>query len=62
MVTQKCDPLLAVPEMAKRSGLSESYFYTNKSLGRLTLKFIKIGRSLRARESDFEEWLEKQRI
>lgn len=60
MDASKRDRLLDVPEMAVRSHMSESYFYTNKSLGKLNLKFIKIGRSLRCRESDFEAWLEAQ--
>lgn len=49
--------LLKIKELAKRSGHSESYYYNGKSKGTLDLKFLKFGKSVRVRESDFEQWL-----
>jgi excisionase family DNA binding protein len=60
MEARKTDRLLTFKEMAERSGLSESYFYTNKSLKKLTMPIIKIGRSVRVKESEFEAWLDSQ--
>ena len=51
------DKLLKVEELAERSGLSASYFYTNRSLKKISLPFLKIGSSIRVRESEFEAWL-----
>ena len=52
------DRLLKVEELAERSGLSQSYFYTNRSLKKISLPFLKIGRAIRVRESEFEAWLD----
>lgn len=48
---------ISIKEAAKRASLTCSYFYTNKSLGRLTLPVTKIGRSIRIKESDFNKWM-----
>ncbi len=51
------DRLLTIKEMAEKSNLSESYFYTNRSLGTIDLEFLKIGRSVRATGRNFSKWL-----
>ena len=51
---------LSVQEMSNISKLSKSYFYTNKCLGTLEFKTIKIGRRVLCKESDFLSWLESK--
>ena len=52
--------LLSVEEMASISGLSKSYFYTNKSLGTLDLSLHKIGRRVLCHEDIFYSWLQSK--
>lgn len=60
IVAEKKDGLLTIKEMAEISNLSESYFYTNRSLKSLDLPILKIGRAVRARASDFYQWLDNK--
>jgi predicted DNA-binding transcriptional regulator AlpA len=59
-VAEKKNGLLTFKEMAEISHLSESYFYTNRSLKRLDLPILKIGRSVRVRACDFYHWLDSK--
>jgi predicted DNA-binding transcriptional regulator AlpA len=59
-VAERKDGLLTIKEMAEISSLSESYFYTNRSLKTLDLPILKIGRAVRVRASDFYQWLDSK--
>jgi predicted DNA-binding transcriptional regulator AlpA len=55
------DRLLSIKEMAEISNMSESYFYTNRSLKKLgDLEFIAIGRAVRVRARNFYAWLDNK--
>lgn len=58
----KVDKMLTVREMSERSGFSMAHFYCGHSTGKLTLPLVKIGRSLRCRESIFEKWLNGEEV
>ena len=60
MATDKLDRLLSIKEMAEISNMSESYYYTNRSLKKLDLEFLTIGRAVRVRARNFYEWLDKK--
>jgi excisionase family DNA binding protein len=60
IVAERKDGLLTIKEMAEISSLSESFFYTNRSLKTLDLPFLKIGRSVRIRAGDFYKWLDNK--
>lgn len=52
------DKIYTIPEVAEYLKLSKSKVYDLAKRERIT--FIKIGRNVRIRESDLDDWLEKQ--
>lgn len=57
---ENLDRLLTIKEMAEISSMSESYFYTNRSLKNIDLEFITIGRAVRVRARNFYNWLDSK--
>ena len=52
------DRLLTLKEVSQITGKAVRTFYNAKSTGRYPLKFIKLGRSVRVKESDLMAWIE----
>jgi excisionase family DNA binding protein len=52
------EEIYTIPEVAKYLKLSKSKVYDLVKRERIT--FIKIGRNVRIKESDLDDWLEKQ--
>lgn len=54
--------LLTTKEVAERLGISEAALAIWRSTGRVRLPFVRIGRAVRYRPSDIEEWLARQTV
>lgn len=52
------ETIYTIPEIADYLKMSKSKVYDLVKRGKIT--FIKIGRNVRIRESDLDEWLEEQ--
>ena len=53
------DRLLTLKEVAEITGKAVRTLYNAKSTGRYPLKFIKLGRSVRVKESDLNAWIDR---
>ena len=55
------EPLIDTKEVAKLTGMSESWFEHQRWLGDTQgPRYLKIGRSVRYKRSDVQDWLEKK--
>ena len=53
------DRLLTLKEVSEITGKAVRTLYNAKSTGRYPLKFIKLGRSVRVKESDLNAWIDR---
>lgn len=58
MAAQQFDRLLTQKELVEITGLSSAFFEQARHKGNSTLVFIKIGRAVRYRMSDVQNWIE----
>jgi|WetSurMetagenome_2_1015567.scaffolds.fasta_scaffold706438_2 hypothetical protein len=54
--------LLTDRDLAELSGLSAQYFTVGRCRGTLSLPFVKIGKSVRVRLSDFQGWIQDHTV
>jgi len=55
---EKADRLLSIKMLVKATGLSESYFRVGWCKGRLNLPFVKLGKAVRVKQSEYHKWLD----
>ena len=56
---ENVDRLLSVKMMVELTGLSESFFRVGWCQGRLKLPFLKLGKAVRVKHSEYIKWLDE---
>ena len=54
----KSDRLLSIKVLVELTGMSESFFRVGWCRGKLKLPFVKLGKAVRVKQSDYEKWLD----
>lgn len=55
---EKVDRLLSIKTLVELTGMSESYFRVGWCRGRLKLPFVKLGKAVRVKQSEYDKWLD----
>ena len=56
---ENTDRLLSIKTLVELTGLSESYFRVGWCKGRLSLPYVKLGKAVRVRQSEYDKWLDQ---